>query len=248
MNFFSEKLPNFQETAKGTEIFIIRDERKVTVYDDFSNYPDSAANRWKLKVFNSENGFRYENICRKSGIYPTREIALAEIERIGERKTPLIFYLEPTEFRYDRKKFIWQSAESAQQATIPATAEEMQEEAKKRLLFLTGRSLKIDINLRTKCDDSYKRDAFATFCRARDSIGDTMLPFAFAAPDDYSLCILYVGGNKAEWQTERQGFNGRPDADSGYAPAFAYNYREPDNSEFGDIFYKIYRGHILRTA
>ena len=37
----SDKLPEFQKMRTGTAIFIIEKEKRITVYDDYSMYPES---------------------------------------------------------------------------------------------------------------------------------------------------------------------------------------------------------------
>lgn len=52
----------------------------VSVYDDYSMYPEAETSKWRVKVYSRRTGAQYEKICINKG---TR--ALEEIERFRER-------------------------------------------------------------------------------------------------------------------------------------------------------------------
>lgn len=102
----SDKLPEFKEMRTGTEIFIIEKEKRITVYDDYSMYPESSAKNWKVQIYNIEDGRFYDRITMCGGRYPTRERAITEVERFKSRADKLIFYVFPVGFVYNMEKFL----------------------------------------------------------------------------------------------------------------------------------------------
>lgn len=102
----SDKLPEFQKMRTGTEIFIIEKEKRITVYDDYSMYPESSAKSQKVQIYNIEDGRFYDRITMCGGKYPTRERAIMEVERFRSRAEKLIFYVFPVGFTYDMEQLI----------------------------------------------------------------------------------------------------------------------------------------------
>ncbi len=199
----SEKLPVFDKVKRGTEIFIIKNRKRISVYDDYTMYPEGDAKKWRLKLYNSRTGGCYEKISINNGIYPTREKALSEIDRFLYRGEDLVFYLTPIEFYYNKKELLWPAALREKEKGF-ATYEEQQEEAKKRLFCITNRMRTKDIDLKKDVmrskgyyDKEERLDMLEEFCESRKDD----LPY-YSSP--YFDDIDYVGKDKSLWEWERR--------------------------------------------
>ncbi|MGN0634072.1 MAG: hypothetical protein ACI4JW_09425 [Oscillospiraceae bacterium] len=245
MKFFSENLPSFDKTKRGTEIFVMEGDKRISVYDDYSAYPDSTAQKWQVKVYDRNSGYHYDRVCMHNGIYPTRERALFEVERFRYRADKLIFYVMPNGFKYDKKKIIWGDEPITEYKDfIAADLEEQKKEADKRLYLMTGEKIDHSVYLKQRFSGDYAKELFGIFLNNKISGDFSLLPFAIAFPDT----VLYVSGNKAEWDYERDMMDCATEKYDGIVPAFVYNRSDPELSEFGEIGYKCIKGRLFRTA
>ena len=240
----SQKLPVFKKTKKGTQVFEIKNCELISIYDDFTIYPDSSAKKWRLRVFNKINGNEYDKICISHGLYSTRERALEEIERFLYRGDELIFYVIPIEFKFDLMKFVWGDEEDEYDPDdyVAASDQEMIEEAKKRLYVMTGR--KINGILNGIPNGYYPVKILSSFYDACESLHIDCLPYELI---EYST-VLYVNRNKAQWSCDRMCLLDKSSIFDGITPAYVYNIFKPELSEFGDICYKYEKGIFYRIA
>lgn len=243
----SDKLPVFEEMRTGTEIFIIQKEKRVTVYDDYSMYPESIAKSWKVQIYNIEDGRFYDRITMCGGKYPTRERAIFEVERFKSRADKLIFYVFPVGFAYNLEKFIWSDEEKYDfDNPVYATEEEQIEEAEKRIFFMTGRT-DIDVaDFKNRIKDSRSLKALESFYNTQKNKKACGYPFWIVDDLQSNKSILYVGANKSGWIAERCGID--YEAKRGYIAAYVYNVSCPELSEYGEIGYRYYRRSLLRIA
>lgn len=243
----SDKLPEFQKMRTGTEIFIIEKEKRITVYDDYSMYPESSAKSWKVQIYNIEDGRFYDRITMCGGKYPTRERAIMEVERFRSRAEKLIFYVFPVGFTYDMEKFIWPEEEEFDYNNpVYATEQEQIEEAEKRIYYITGRT-DIDVaHFKRRIKDSSSLKALQNFYNAQK--GRPVYSYPFWIVDDLqsNKSILYVGANKSNWYAERCGID--CESGKGYIAAYVYNTASPELSEYGEIGYQYRWRKMLRTA
>lgn len=237
----SEDVPAFDESRKGTEVFIMRGDKRISVYDDYSIYPESKARRWKVKVYNHKNGIHYDRICMCNGFYPTRERALAEVERFKYRGDSMIFFVLPIDFSFDMKKYVWSEDEHyGANGFIPATPEEQLEEARKRLYCMTGRKPK-KIDLLKKYKNTFAEITIKAFYKTQKNKEIKAFPFVMLN----TYIVSYVGPNKAEWWVERQGIDNKTGTlYDGYISAYVYNHSHPHYNEYGDVWYKYEYGHL----
>ena len=242
---FSDKLPRCRSTRKGTEVFIIEDNVKVSVYDDYSQYLKPSAKKWHVSVYNRTTGHKYDRICTSGGFYPRREQALAEIERFRYRGDRLIFYVSPIRFTYDIIGTVWGNAHQYyENEFLPATLEEQNEEARKRLFVITGKKFKRNIDLLNKYKGTIFEQVIQSFYEYNKSMEFNYFPYALLSDST----VLYVGGNKATWEYERKYIISKSEIYDGIMPAFVYNFEHPNFSEFGDVGYKYYHFKLYRTA
>lgn len=261
----SDKLPEFRKMRKGTEIFIIEKEKRITVYDDYSMYPRSSAKSWKVHVYNIEDGRFYDRITMCNGKYPTRERAIVEVERFKERAEAMIFYVYPVDFTYDVKKFIWPEEEECDcDELVYATEQEQIEEAEKRIYYLTGRTDVDAGNFKNLIKSRSSLQALVSFYNTQK--GRQVCAYPFWIIDGLTMkSILYVGACKNDWVCERgevypkpkKGWNIEEDdyddygckpQKAGYVSAYVYNTAHPKLSEFGDIGFEYRNRDIWRTA
>lgn len=248
MKTISDKLPKFQEMRTGTEIFVIERERRITVYDDYSMYPESTAKSWKVRIYNIEDGRFHDRITMCGGKYPTRERAIMEVERFKSRAEKLIFYVFPVGFTYDMEKFIWPDEDGKYDYdnSVYATEQEQIEEAEKRIYYITGRT-DIDVaDFKNRITDSRSREALQSFYNAQN--GRPICGYPFWIVDDMhsNKSILYVGANKSNWVAERCGID--CESRKGYIAAYVYNTSCPELSEYGEIGYQYRYRTMLRIA
>lgn len=243
----SDNLPNFEETRMGTEIFIIKKEKRITVYDDYSMYPESTAKSWRVQIYNIEDGRFYDKSTMCGGRYPTRERAIFEVERFRGRADKLIFYVFPVGFAYNMEKIIWPEKEKYDADNpVYATKQEQIEEAEKRIYYITGRT---DINaaaFKKRIKENCSLKALESFYDTQK--GRTIWSYPFWNFEDFqsNTVILYVGPYKSDWHDERCEINHK--AKKGYIAAYVYNVSCPILSEFGSIGYQYYYRHFYRTA
>jgi hypothetical protein len=246
----SEKLPEFEKMRTGTEIYVLDGEKKIRVYNDYSMYPESTAKSWKVQIYNIKNGTFYDRAAINHGRYPTRERALAEVDRFKNRAEKLIFYVFPVNFDFDKEKFLWSEAEQKffdYETPVYATKEEQLEEAEKRIYALTGkRGSDIENLIENNGNNLAVMNAILKFINAQQSSSHKGLPFCIINSMPTSISILYVGADKSFWESERCGINSKKK--SGYVSAFVYNPSCPMYSEYGDIWYKSIGGTLYRTA
>lgn len=243
----SDKLPEFKKMRTGTEIFIIEREKRITVYDDYSMYPESSAKSWKVQIYNIEDGHFYDRITMCGGKYPTRERAIAEVERFKSRAETLIFYVFPVGFTYDMGKFIWSEKEEYDYDNpVYATEQEQIEEAEKRIYYITGRT-DIDVaDFKNRIKDSCSLKALQSFYNAQKSEPVCDYPFWIVNDFQSNKSILYVSANKSKWYAERCGIDFK--SRKGYIAAYVYNSSCPELSEYGKIGYQYRYRSIMRTA
>lgn len=241
----SDKLPKIEEMSRGTEIFVIEREQLVTIYDDYTMYPGSSAKSWKVHVYNIEDGRFYDRITRCNGKYPTREMAIAEVERFKERAEAMIFYVYPVDFTFDMKKFIWPEEEEYDcDKPVYATEEEQIEEAEKRIYYLTGRT-NIDAgDFKHLIKNRSSLKALASFYNTQK--GKRVCAYPFWVVDNLMISILYVSAYKNDWEDERSDYNYK--SREGSHPAYVYNTACPKLSEFGYIGVKYRDWNIRRTS
>lgn len=245
----SDKLPEFRKSRKGTEIYILKGETKIRVYDDYSMYPESSGTGWRVRIYNIENGFFYDKACMKNGLYPTRERALAEVERFKNRADSLIFYILPINFSYDKEKLIWPDEEEEEfdyNNPTYATEEEQIEEAEKRVYYLTGKMNADVTDIVKKVKDADSMKALESFKRLQKEKKTEDYPFMIVGDATGGKSVLYVGADKSEWYSERCGIES--ESKEGYISAYVYNTCCPEYSEYGDIGYRYCYGKILRIA
>ena len=243
----SDKLPVFQKMRTGTETFIIEKEKRITVYDDYSMYPESTAKSWKVQIYNIENGHFYDRITMSGGKYPTRERAIIEVERFKSRAEKLIFYVFPVGFTYDMEKFIWDDEEEFDYDTpVYATEQEQIEEAEKRIYYITGRTNINVSDFKKRIKDSCSMKALENFYNAQKCSPVCGYPFWIVDDLQSNKAILYVGANKATWFAERCGIDF--ESRRGYIAAYVYNTACPELSEYGEIEYKYRYRTMLRVA
>lgn len=237
---FSKALPEFEKTALGTQVFAFSDERAVTLYDDYSPYPKAEAKLWKVEAYSRSDGHRIERICTHKGKFAEREKALAEVNRFRYRGRDLVFYVIPSGFTYDRVSYIW-GDDDPQEGT--ATYSEQAEEARRRLLAMTGRTPEGETDIRRRKISS---DALEAFCMNDIAAEHGLFPFAVVS----GCTVLYVSADKSVWKVERMlmcdGYRGEYDSYDGIIPAFV-KYPWSDDGEFGDIAYKKVGRHICRV-
>ncbi len=244
----SDKLPEFQKMRTGTEIFIIQNYNLITVYNDYSMYPNSSAKSWKVQIYNIENGYFYDKSTMCGGKYPTRERAIMEVERFKGRAEKLIFYIFPVGFTYDRENFIWPDEDEKYDYDNPvyATEHEQIEEAEKRIYYITGRTNINVANLKKRIkDDMESQKALESFYKTQKHKPKCAYPF-WIIDDGWNKSILYVGVNKAEWYSERGEIN--YESRTGYISAYVYNTVYPKLGEYGDIGYEYHNRNISRIA
>ena len=236
----SKALPEFGKLRCGTQVFVFINEQRLSVYDDFSDYPDPKATRWQINVYNRTNAVRYDRICTHKGEFTDREQALAEIDRFRYRGGDLVFYLVPVDFTYNRLKYIWGENE-VEEGT--ATYTEQAEEARKRLLAMMGRIPKGETDIRRR---KIKSDVLEAFCNDSIAIKRRLFPFALVS----GCTVLYVSADKSQWRSERFFISSKWREDGvlhdGIVPAYV-KYPWSDEGEYGDIAYKKIGGSIRRV-
>ena len=236
----SEALPEFAKTRRGTQVFVFVDERAVSVYDDYSEYPDSSAQSWRLEVYGRTSGIKIDRVCMHGGKFADREKALAEIDRFRYRGRDLVFYLLPVGFAYDKVAYIWRdvSEESGR-----ATYDEQLAEARRRYFAITDHIPNGEIDLRRRNVES---DALDAFCNDEIALDHELFPFALVS----GYTVLYVSADKSQWSCERcligEKYRGEYDRYDGIVPAFVYNIWR-NAAEFGDIAYKKVGRYICRV-
>lgn len=240
----SEKLPPFRKQRRGTEIFIFDNRIMVSVYDDYSMYPEAEASKWRVKVYSRRTGDYFDKICIRNGLYPTRERAFEEIERFRERAEDLIFYLVPIKFTCNIKELIWPEEEVRNEVGI-ATDEELQEEAKKRLFLITGRKHTKNIDLRKEYKGCAGETALNALYETFDWLKTPFFPYAFISMGT----ILCISHDKSEWEAERECMNvNYHEYGDGCTIGYAYDFFNPEYSEYGDVFYKYESFCLYRSA
>ena len=236
----SKDLPEFGKLRCGTQVFVFFNEQLLSVYDDFSVYPNSKAWKWQINVYSRTSAVRYDRICSHKGEFTDREQALAEIERFRYRGGDLIFYVIPVDFTYNRIKLFWGENEVEEGM---ATYSEQAEEARKRLLAMTGRIPKGEIDIRRR---KIKSDVLEAFCNDSIAIKRRLFPFALVS----GCAVLYVSADKSQWRSERfficEKFLEDQVICDGVVPAFV-KYPWSDEGEYGDIAYKKIGGSIRRV-
>ncbi len=244
----SDKLPEFKKMRKGTEIFIIEKEKRITVYDDYSMYPENSAKSWKVQIYNIEDGRFYDRITICGGRYSTRERAIMEVERFKCRAEKLIFYVFPVGFTYDMEKFIWPDENEKYDYDNPvyATEQEQIEEAEKRIYYITGRTDVDAADFKNRIKDSRSLKALESFYNAQKGRPISGYPFWIVDDMHSNKSILYVGANKSNWVAERCGID--CESRKGYIAAYVYNTSCPELSEYGEIGYKYRYRTMLRIA
>ena len=227
----SEGLPRFGEMRRGTQVFVFADEQAAAVYDDYSVYPDAQARRWQLEVYSKSSGRRLDRICMHRGRFTNRDDALAEIDRFRYRGQDLVFCLVPVDFSYDKIAYLWRDVP---EESGRAAYDEQLAEARRRLYAITDRDPSGEIDLRRRNIES---DAMEVFCKDDIAVRRKLFPFALVS----GTAVLYVSGDKAQWDIERsllceknRGVYGCYD---GLAPAFVYDAYY-DIGVYGDIAFK----------
>ncbi|MBR1724921.1 MAG: hypothetical protein IJ723_07905, partial [Ruminococcus sp.] len=174
-----------------------------------------------------------------------RERALFEVDRFRHRADDLIFYVMPVGFEYIRLKLDWDELpEYDEEMFVPATKEEQIAEACKRLCFMTGQRVAPGTDplerLRIRCPE-----LILMFFKDEITQEYNLYPFAVANPDT----VIYVSGNKADWEYERCDIGLKSKTYDGIVPAWVYSGRGYNLvSEFGEIGYKRRGYGLIRTA
>ena len=240
--FFSPELPAFEQTRTGTEVFVMAGDRRISVYDDYTPYPESSARSWRVRVYERATGREVRGVCMHCGLYPTRERALFEVERFRHRADHLVFFVLPVGFEYDKVGALWQDSEKF--GSAPASPAELQEEARRRFRIMTGRKLLPETDLAEKVcrrDPQLIRQFTSQDITRR--LG--LMPFAIAFPDT----VIYVSADKSSWGYERSLIACGYESYDGIVPAWVSNIRGANRvSEFGEIAYKCVRGVLYRVA
>ena len=240
--YFSSELPAFEKTRTGTEVFVMKGDRRISVYDDYTPYPESTARSWRVRVYERATGREVRGVCMHCGLYPTRERALFEVERFRHRADHLVFFVLPVGFEYDKVGTLRKDSEEC--GSTPASRAELQEEARRRFRIMTGRKLTHDTDPAEKVrrrDPQLIRQFAAQDITRR--LG--LMPFATAFPDT----VIYVSADKSSWGYERSLIACGYESCDGIVPAWVSSIRGANRvSEFGEIAYKCVRGVLYRVA